>query len=638
MAYEKQNFKNGQKLTAQQLNHIEEGLYEAASKADALEEAVGNSQLNLSGNVLRFESDLSTDVTVKSESGSADSVTLVHAGKNLAPFHATGTPPLEYVNNPDGSVHVTGTTTEVAFVDICPFNAPLYIPKGTYTLSCNIDSDLGYNVIVYLEAVDKSSIFSVNGINTVRSYTFEQDKNYLLYIYVKPNVTIDHDIWFQLEVGVNATEHEPHKATRYTGALPRTFKAYSGVNTVYTETGDVLQATVRTSVADTIKAALDGISKMDYSAYSLPVLSFNGATGGMTKDNAVDLAYTYGDLNGTASVKWQGSSSLSYPKKNYTVKFDQAFEAAPGWGAQRKYCLKANYIDFSHCRNVVSAKLWGQIIASRSNADAILAACPNYGAIDGFPIIVMLNGEYQGVYTFNIPKDGWMLNMGAGSKECILCADAHSESNRFKAPATLDGDFDVEYITDENDTSWALTSVNNLINACIASDGTDLDTTIAAMLDWDSAIDYYIFATLLRGEDIVTKNYLLYTHDGTKWKFGAYDLDSTYGLHYSGTSYLPALGGLLYGYSNLHRVFELIYTYKKDALKARYQQIRNHVMSEDNIALSFRNFSGLIPRPLLDEDNRKWTTIPNTNTNNVQQILDWYRLRCQYLDAEVAGW
>jgi len=324
------------------------------------DKAVGNSQLNLSGNVLCFESDLSTDVTVKSESGSADSVTLVHAGKNLAPFHATGTQPLEYVNNPDGSIHLTGTTTKVSYVNIIRTEAPMYIPKGIYTISCNLDSDMGGNVIVSLEAADKSSYISVSGRKPVATQTFEQDKNYILYIYLEPNVTIDQDIWFQIEAGEMATEYEPYKVTRYTGALPRTFKAYSGVNTVYTETGDILQATVRISVADTIKAALEGISKVDYSAYSLPVLSFNGATGGMTKDNAVDLAYTYGDLNGTASVKWQGSSSLSYPKKNYTVKFDQAFEAAPGWGAQRKYCLKANYIDFSHCRNVVSAKLWGQ--------------------------------------------------------------------------------------------------------------------------------------------------------------------------------------------------------------------------------------------------------------------------------------
>lgn len=374
----------------------------------------------------------------------------------------------------------------------------------------------------------------------------------------------------------------------------------------------------------------------DYSAYGLPVLEFNGNISMMSKDVAVKLSYKYDDREGSCTLKWQGSSSLTYPKKNYTVKFDHAFEAKEGWGEQKKYCLKANYIDFTHCRNVVSAKLWGQIVASRSVADATLASCPNYGAVDGFPVVVVINGEFQGVFTFNIPKDAWMMNMGSGANECIICADKHTESNRFKEEATLDGDFEVEYITDEDDTAWALTSVNNLINACINTDGTDLDTTIAAMLDWDSAIDYWIFVALLCGGDMITKNYLLFTHDGTKWKFGAYDIDSTYGLSWDGTSFGAANRGCTFdACAGNHRVPELIKRYKKDALKARYKELRGSVMSEDNVSCMFRNFAGIIPKHLLDEDNRKWPLIPNTNANSVQQIIDWYRLRCLYIDKEV---
>jgi hypothetical protein len=375
----------------------------------------------------------------------------------------------------------------------------------------------------------------------------------------------------------------------------------------------------------------------DYEAFGLPVLYLDGDISAMTKDNAVDLQYRYKDLTGTASVKWQGSSSVAYPKKNYTMKFDNAFEAVEGWGAQKKYCMKANYIDFTHSRNVVSAKLWGQIVASRKTANTRLADCPNFGAVDGFPICIVMNGEYYGVYTFNIPKDAWMMNMGNGTKECILCADAHTVSNAFKGEATLDGDFEIEYITDENNTDWARTSLNNLINACVNSDGSDLDTTIAAMLDWESAIDYYIFVVLLRGGDMITKNYLINTYDGTKWFFGAYDLDSTYGLKWDGKRFDPATDDnyKFRSVSLQHRVFQLIRTYKRAELKERYKELRNTVMSEDNVAVTFRNFAGAISRPLLDEDNRKWTGIPNTNVNNINQILDWYRLRVATIDAEV---
>ena len=58
-----------------------------------------------------------------------------------------------------------------------------------------------------------------------------------------------------------------------------------------------------------------------YSNYSLPILYLTGDTTGISKDNAVDLTYTYEDKTGSCTLKWQGSSSLSYPKKNFTIKF-----------------------------------------------------------------------------------------------------------------------------------------------------------------------------------------------------------------------------------------------------------------------------------------------------------------------------
>ena len=115
-------------------------------------------------------------------------------------------------------------------------------------------------------------------------------------------------------------------------------------------------------------------SAIDPSVYGLPVLYLTGDTAGMSKDNAVSMNYVYGERSGECTLKWQGSSSLSYPKKNYTIKFDNAFEAKEGWGPQKKYCLKANYIDHSHARNIVSAKLWGEIVKSRKATGGLTGA------------------------------------------------------------------------------------------------------------------------------------------------------------------------------------------------------------------------------------------------------------------------
>lgn len=380
-------------------------------------------------------------------------------------------------------------------------------------------------------------------------------------------------------------------------------------------------------------------SLFDYTAYGLPVLYMNGDTSAMTKDVKVTLNYVYGDRTGTLTCKWQGNSSIGYPKKNYTVKFDTDFEAHDGWGEESKYCLKANWVDFTHARNIVSAKLWGEVVRSRSTANERLNALVNAGAIDGFPICVVINDKYQGIYTFNIPKDGWMFGMGGGENEALLNADilvAKGEETRFKEEASVGGGIEVEYAPDEDNVGWIFQSVNRLINACINSDGTDLDTTISQYLDWDSAIDYVIFSMLISNIDGACHNYLLSTYDGVKWAFTPYDMDMVFGVGYSWT-FDPVWNPAIQHFSRQHRVWELVTTYKKSELKARYTQLRNDVLSEDYVITAFANFINKFPKAMFDEEVKIWPEIPNTSMHNFAQIADFYKRRCDFVDRQIGS-
>lgn len=381
-----------------------------------------------------------------------------------------------------------------------------------------------------------------------------------------------------------------------------------------------------------------GGEEFKYAEYGLPVLELTGDTSAMTKENPVTLAYKYKDMAGTCEVKWQGSSSIHYPKKNYTIKFDQEFEAKEGWGAQKKYCLKANFIDHSHARNVVSAKLWGDVVKSREEVATEIANLPNNGAIDGFPVCVTLNGKYHGLYTWNIPKDEWMFGMGLGDRECILCAQGYSPATRFSGEALCDGsDYEIEYVTDENDTAWVAESLNRLIHACLSSDGSDIDTLISQYVDIDSAIDNLIFTSLISGHDCYDKNHLLVTFDGVKWFFSPYDLDSTFGNDWHGKSYknpltcqpMPKWAAVNNG------LYRLLMQYKTDKVKARYEELRKGVLSEANLILEFENFMAGIPSAVYDEDPKVWPTIPGTKTNGIAQIATNYMLRAPAADKEV---
>lgn len=484
------------------------------------------------------------------------------------------------------------------------------------------------------KADGESIIANIYANGNCAKYTGYIDSISSIYIWIDEGTVFD---WlrftWQIEVGSYKTKHE-------------IYKEGENITTTIANGASVLPITPNMTILSNIKdlamcakyskdtASID--NQKNVVNYNLPVLRLYGDTRLMSKDNAVDLTYVYRTLKGTCSVKWQGSSSLYYPKKNYTIKFDRAFEAKTGWGNQKKYCAKANWIDVTHARNNVSAILWGQTVKSRANANASLSGLPNAGAIDGFPIIITINDNFEGLYTFNIPKDGWMFGMGDGTNEAILCADKRENgATNFSGTALCDGsDFELEYVSDEDNADWVATSVNRMITACRNSDGTDLDA-IGQYLDWGSVIDYYIFTCAIMGIDMTDKNYLLSTFDGIKWFFSAYDLDSTWGLNPDGAKILPSNYGVSFQYYTSHRAMKLVYNYKKAELIARYKELRNSVLCEDNVSTVFANFIGKIPEGVYISERQKWVNAPLTSVNTIHQITDWYRRRITLLDAEI---
>ena len=373
----------------------------------------------------------------------------------------------------------------------------------------------------------------------------------------------------------------------------------------------------------------------NYQSYNMPILYLSGNVSGMTKDDTVTLDYIYQDKVGTCTLKWQGTSSANLPKKNYTIKFDKSFEVVAGWGAQNKYCLKANYVDSSHARNIVCAKLWGQIVKSRATKNAKLNTLPNGGAVDGFPIIISLNGKFHGLYTWNIPKDGWMFGMDGTGQQAIVCAELNNNGAvAFKGLALLDEtDFSLEYSSDDQ-SEWVLTSLNRLLGAVKDSDGTNITYGITPYLDWDSAIDYYCHAVLTGNYDGLHRNYLLATYDGIKWFFTGYDMDVVLGLRAMGRYFYPANSENI-SFTNMaaeHKLWWLIWKYMRPQLRARFEELRRTVMSVENVANTFVDFVADIALPVYVDDIRRWNTIPSSGANNLSQIITYYDLRCRNAD------
>ena len=351
-------------------------------------------------------------------------------------------------------------------------------------------------------------------------------------------------------------------------------------------------------------------------------------------------------FKGYVDIKCQGTSSMGYPKKNYTIKMftdstmsKKVKKDFKGWGKQSKFCLKANYIDHSHARNICSAKLWNQIVASRENyalLPELLRTSPCNGAIDGFPIKVYYNNNYEGIYTWNIPKDKWMFNMDDTlDNHCVLCGEEYNSGCFLTANARAWSD----EIHDTMPTS-IVTSFNAFQNFVINSTDNEFKANLKNYVYVDSLIDYYIFQYVICGLDAMGKNQLFATYDGTKWIATSYDMDSTFGLYWNGQRFVSATYRMQEDYESgkntqPNKLYVRLEKLFINEIKARYNQLRADILSYNNIVNTFEPFMDIIGKDLYAEDLTIYTGIPSGSTNNIQQIRNYYRDRLVYVDAQI---
>lgn len=380
-----------------------------------------------------------------------------------------------------------------------------------------------------------------------------------------------------------------------------------------------------------------------------------------------------------SKIKVQGASSQAYEKKNYTLTFKDNVLIKGEWGRHKKYVIKADWVDFSHMRNEIGAVIWGKIRKTRveprrnalvnENGDNLIDANNkvlkgetevalgiglNYGAIDAFPICVVINGVYWGIYSMTIPKDDWMANMfGAYEYETIVSAENHGAPTQFKelvdypdedglmsgATSGVPG-FSVEYTKDEDNVNWIADSLNTLISAALETHSTAQEylDAISPYVDIDSVIDYYIFNCIINNTDGTDKNFLLDTWDGVKWYFAAYDMDGTFGNNWNGKSYLSVKGGVNFAsFDGISRLMHIMRTYNKDALIERYNSLRAGVLNDEQLTDTVMNYIVNIPKAMFDYEAVRWPERPGTYTNNYNQIINYLNLRCKVLDKEIAA-
>ena len=79
----------------------------------------------------------------------------------------------------------------------------------------------------------------------------------------------------------------------------------------------------------------------------------------------------------------------------------------------------------------------------------------------------------------------------------------------------------------------------------------------------------------------------------------------------------------------------LVYTYGKDRLKARYRELRDGILSVENVRRMFIDYVSDISHALKDEELKVWPQTPASEVHNINQIVEHYRLRAEYIDKEI---
>ena len=370
-----------------------------------------------------------------------------------------------------------------------------------------------------------------------------------------------------------------------------------------------------------------------------------------SKNVIVDL-----NVNGSiermyGTVKVQGTSSQRYPKKNYTLTLYKDSECTSknkidvGWGKQYKYCLKANYVDTTHTRNVAGAKIASDIVNSRPNSSfkSALSKAPNNGLVDGFPCKVYVNGIFHGIYTWNIPKEDWMFSMEKPyANNLVLCAEMNNDgdntlelSTEFRAlwNASTESQWSVEVGTA---TDQLKKSFNNAIYFVMTSDDATFKNDFTKYFDLYSIIDYYIFSYLMCHLDGLGKNMLMITFNGVVWGASLYDMDSIFGANWDGQTFVSSDFACPESYQESNSLlWQRVVNNFKTEIHDRYFELRQGALSLANIVNKVESVYDEITDRMFSYEWEKWTELPCKDTNTMTRFRQYMSDRVSYVDSKM---
>ena len=415
----------------------------------------------------------------------------------------------------------------------------------------------------------------------------------------------------------------------------------------------------------------------NYHNTTLPKMYLNGDITNMTAYQTVPMSIEYispdeeryGQSFNTGiqnnPVKIQGTSSLQYVRKNYTIYLKDEYGAdmfynpyGAGSVADYVFCLKADYVESSHANNTGCAKFVNDCLYdTKTPMQLDNENCRT--AINGFPIEVYMNGEYLGIYNFNHDRYSYQ-SYGYDYKRYpnLLVYEINSNSN------TSAGAF---YRYGDNEESSAgvteLAYYKRDFNLIYGNRTADSDTysEIKTLVEWVSVAEqdlfretisehfnteylfrYFLMVLLIGAVDSLGKNLKIMTIDGRVWYPTFYDMDTVLGIDNTGYLTIPPdveIESGSYNTSNSN-LWNKVWNFFRQELKDEWAAMRQGRFTLDNLMDYIYNQQiSVIPAKYYNDDAEvKYLQFGSLYTycchgNKEHQIRRWLRERIAYVDS-----
>ena len=367
-------------------------------------------------------------------------------------------------------------------------------------------------------------------------------------------------------------------------------------------------------------------------------------------------------------VYWQGTSSLDFIRKNYNIElYDddlKEYYYSPYQNGVQEYlfCLKCDYMESSHARNVGIGNLINKYWYTSKNP-AQLKDEMVQNAVQGFPMLLYVNDEFMGVYNFNTDRYS-NASFGYTGDSCLAYeVSANSDTTAgafFQYDATKHEGNELDYYKSDfmclypptrragNDT---MNEIISLVKFVDKSSDEEFVTNINnnVYFNKEYLLRYLIYCLVMGAVDSLGKNMKLATWDnGTTWYPQIYDCDTTMGLNNEGvlafTESNMKIEAGTYNTSSSRlwsRLIELMWV----DIQAEYTKMRNTTLTLENIyECVINNEMDLIPATYYNSDcETKYLQFGSSylkvlHGQGKQQVMEWLRARLLYVDTYMEYW